>query len=111
MYCRKCGAFEEDNARVCSACGAAQQTPAATAAPVYVNVTNVTPQSAQKSWLVTLLLCIFLGVIGAHRFYVGKVGTGVLWLCTGGLFGVGFILDLISILLGNFRDCDGAPLV
>lgn len=62
---------------------------------------------SRKSWLVTLLLCIFLGTFGIHRFYVGKTGTGILWLFTGGFVGVGWLIDLITICCGNFRDCYG----
>ncbi len=71
---------------------------------------------SRKSWLVTLLLCIFVGSFGIHRFYVGKTGTGILWLFTGGCLGIGWLVDLITICCGNFRDgygcvidssCDG----
>lgn len=63
-----------------------------------------------KSKLVTFLLCWFLGGLGIHRFYVGKVGTGILWLFTGGLFGVGTFIDMVLILLNSFRDKMGNPL-
>lgn len=65
---------------------------------------------SEKSRLVALLLCFFLGVFGAHRFYVGKVGTGVLQLVTLGGLGIWYFIDLIIILLGSFRDADGARL-
>lgn len=63
-----------------------------------------------KSWLTALLLCLFLGGIGAHRFYVGKVGTGIVWLLTGGCLGIGWIVDFVSILLGRFTDKRGSAL-
>lgn len=58
-----------------------------------------------------LLLCIFLGTLGIHRFYVGKVGTGILYIFTLGLFGIGTLIDLIMICTGNFKDNTGAPLI
>ena len=64
-----------------------------------------------KSKVVALLLCIFLGGLGIHRFYVGKVGTGILYLFTGGLFGIGTLVDIIKIAIGKFTDKDGNALV
>lgn len=61
----------------------------------------------QKSKLVTFLLCGFLGGLGIHRFYTGKIGTGLLWLFTGGLFGVGVVIDMLMILLNSYRDRTG----
>ncbi|OJU11098.1 MAG: NINE protein [Clostridiales bacterium 43-6] len=63
---------------------------------------------SDKNRLVALLLCFFLGVFGIHRFYVGKVGTGFLWLISGGIFGIGFLVDLIMIIVGSFTDKSGA---
>ena len=63
---------------------------------------------SDKSWLAALLLCFFIGGFGVHRFYVGKIGTGILWLLTGGLLGIGSLVDFIVIACGNFEDCNGA---
>lgn len=65
---------------------------------------------SDKNRTVALLLCLFVGTLGIHRFYVGKVGTGVLWLLTGGLCGIGWIVDLIMIITGSFADNDGMKL-
>lgn len=64
-----------------------------------------------KSKLTALLLCIFFGGIGIHRFYTGKIGTGILWLLTGGCFGIGYVVDIIMIATGKFMDKDDRPLV
>lgn len=80
--------------------------------PVYQTVYVDRPVRAEssKSWLAALLLCLFLGGIGAHRFYVGKVGTGILFLLTAGWGGIGWLIDFIMIATGAFRDSDGLPL-
>ena len=74
------------------------------------NVNGGLPVS-RKSKVTAIILCILLGWLGGHRFYVGKVGTGLLYLFTAGLFGVGVLIDLIMLLLGNFSDKFGYPLI
>lgn len=64
----------------------------------------------EKSFLTTLLLLLFLGGFGAHRFYVGKPGTAILFMFTGGGFLIWWIIDLIAILNGSFTDSDGNTL-
>ena len=66
---------------------------------------------SDKSRLAAALLCGFVGVFGVHRFYVGKIGTGLLMLCTGGGLGIWAVIDFIIIVTGGFRDIDGHPLL
>lgn len=74
-----------------------------------MNENNVSP----KSRLACLLLCLFvpLGMLGAHRFYVGKIGTAILMVLTFGGLGVWVIVDLIFIVCGAFRDKQGLRVV
>ena len=62
---------------------------------------------SDSQWVVTLLLAFLLGVIGAHRFYVGKTGTGILMLLTFGGLGIWLLIDLILIITGQFTNKDG----
>jgi hypothetical protein len=100
LHCTKCGHIVHETARACPQCGAAPFS-------MPVAREGVSP----KSRLVALLLCLFLGGLGIHRFYVGKTGTGILWLLTLGLLGVGALIDLILIAAGGFRDNDGLPIL
>lgn len=62
---------------------------------------------SERGRMVALLLAIFLGEFGIHRFYAGKVVTGVIWLCTVGLFGIGWIIDIFLVAFGAFTDSEG----
>lgn len=66
---------------------------------------------SDKRILPAFLLCFFLGWTGAHRYYVGKIGTGILMLFTGGVFGVLWLIDFIMIIVGAFTDSAGNKLV
>ncbi|MBX3145372.1 MAG: NINE protein [Gemmatimonadales bacterium] len=63
--------------------------------------------SSDKSRAVTLILGLTLGVFGAHRFYAGKIGTGLLMLVTVGGCGIWYLVDNIMIATGGFRDAEG----
>ena len=65
---------------------------------------------SEKHWATTLLLAIFLGELGIHRFYVGKIGTGILWLLTAGFFGIGWIVDIIMICTQTFTDSNAVAI-
>ncbi len=60
--------------------------------------------------LPAFLMCFFLGCFGVHRFYVGKIGTGVAQLLTLGGLGIWALIDWIMIIAGAFKDKEGRPL-
>lgn len=60
-----------------------------------------------RKWVVTLILCLFFGVFGVHRFYVGKIGTGILQLFTAGGYFIWTFVDFVTILTGKFTDSKG----
>lgn len=65
------------------------------------------PAAGGKSQLIALLLCIFVGGLGIHRFYLGYTGIGILMLLTLGLFGILTLIDLIRIITGSLKPKDG----
>ncbi len=62
---------------------------------------------SEKGFVPTVLLCLFLGTFGIHRFYVGKIGTGILMILTFGGLGIWALVDLIVIICQNFKDKRG----
>ena len=68
------------------------------------------PIESDKKILPTFLLCFIFGVLGFHRFYVGKIGTGILHLLTLGCLGIWTLIDLVMIIVGAFTDKAGRKL-
>jgi len=112
-FCSHCGAEVMDEAVICVKCGCSvggTQASAAAAQPsIIINNTNTNTNTnanangygmgrPRNKW-VAFLLCLFLGFVGAHKFYEGKGGMGILYIFTGGLFGIGVLVDLINLLL------------
>lgn len=93
MYCPVCGRKLALTASSCPGCGA--------------TLRQRDDSISERDWLTTLLLCILTGVLGVHRFYTGHIGTGILQLVTGGGFGIWWLIDLIYIVTGKFRDGEG----
>ena len=114
-FCKFCGTKIPNDAVVCSSCGrqveelkGADQQPAAMPnivinnsdmnSNINTNQMNVPGRQMRNKW-VALVLCIFLGYLGGHKFYEGKVGMGILYIFTFGLFGIGVFVDFITILM------------
>lgn len=95
-YCSSCGKIINAHAQVCPHCGVRLYMEQG---PSFID--------EHRTWLIVLLLCIFVGPLGLHRFYVGKIGTGLLMLFTVGGLGIWVIVDLVLIVTGNFTDKDG----
>ena len=91
-FCIYCGRRIPGDALVCPYCGRSliPGAPPAAAVP-YI------PARACDKWL-AFVLCFFFGILGAHKFYEGKVGMGLLYLFTAGLFGIGWLVDCIVLL-------------
>ena len=124
-YCKHCAAIIDADCVVCPKCGK-QVEELKTQRPDNIIINNNTHASAAatatvvasgnysdlispKSWLVTLILCLLLGGLGIHRFYVGKIGTGILmiFLCVTGVSLAWALVDLVFIILGKFKDKQG----
>lgn len=88
----------------------AQVPPYAQAQPMQYNIQIGVGAVEQKDWVVTLLLCLFLGCFGAHRFYTGHVAFGLIQLFTAGGCGIWALVDLILILTNAYTDSYGRPL-
>ncbi|MDT8070086.1 MAG: TM2 domain-containing protein [Terriglobia bacterium] len=101
VYCTACGKQIHESAATCPGCGAPQQV---RTAPAMVAV--ATPPT-DKRILPAFLLCFFLGVFGAHRFYVGKIGSAIAMILTIGGLGIWALIDLIMIVTGSFKDENG----
>ena len=96
-YCHNCGQAIDLKAEICPKCGVRQ--------PMTKQITI-----QDNRWLTTLLLCLFLGPFGVHRFYSGHTGIGVIQLLTLGGCGIWSLVDLIIIITGGYTDSNGNPI-
>lgn len=107
-FCKHCGAKIPVAAVICTHCGCQVEDMAKSEQPsIVINNANTNTNTnvnaamfgirARNKW-VAFLLCFFLGYLGAHKFYEGKAGTGILYLFTFGLFGIGWFIDCIVLL-------------
>lgn len=106
-FCRECGKMISKKAVVCPHCGCQVGDYASSQATPQIIINNSNQNSNQnigasglkeKNKWIALLLLIFFGIFGAHKFYEGKIGMGILYLCTVGLFGIGCIVDFFTLL-------------
>lgn len=109
-FCKHCGKQISAAAVICPHCGCQVEELKHTEQPnIVINNTNtntnkntninspVVALRPKNKW-VAFLLCLFLGMFGAHKFYEGKIGMGIVYLFTGGLFGIGWLIDCIALL-------------
>lgn len=106
-YCQHCGSLIDEDCVVCPKCGKQVGQLKAEQPQIVINNSNNNEninQNMNAGWyarpknkVVALLLCIFLGYLGAHKFYEEKPGMGVLYFFTLGLFGIGWLIDIIAL--------------
>ena len=112
-FCKYCGEKIPEDAVLCTHCGRQVEEIKSLAQQPSIVINNdnnnVNTNSnvnqngvmgygrAKNKW-VALALCFFLGYLGAHKFYEGKAGLGVLYIFTAGIFGIGVIVDFITLL-------------
>lgn len=101
-FCSKCGKEIHDEADVCIHCGCSVIKKSTSS--------NILDTGGEKSGMVALILCFFLGIFGVHRFYSGHIGIGVIQFFTGGGCGIWALVDFIIILMGNYTDSEGNPM-
>ena len=104
-YCKFCGERIPEDAIICTNCGRQVEQIKAEQPQVIINNTNSnvnkninTGRGNEKNKWIALALCIFLGYVGAHKFYEGKIGSGILYLFTFGIFGIGWLIDIFNHL-------------
>ena len=117
MFCPNCGKENPDDSYYCRDCGFALKAAAPAAGPGAGNRSPDPDQEKKQDvyafhskWL-TFFLCLFFGWAGVHRFYLGKIGSGLAYALTFGCLGFGWFMDLFAILCGAFRDKNGYPLM
>lgn len=107
-FCKHCAQQIDKDCIVCPICGKQVEDLKANQQPVVINNTNTNTNTVdvkmenrgkEKNKWVAFVLCLFLGLVGAHKFYEGKILMGVVYIFTAGLFFVGWIIDLIAILM------------
>lgn len=103
-FCTKCGHHLKSDEEICTQCGAKVSGESTTAGSEPIASSYI---KSPKSGKVAFILCFLLGMLGAHRFYVGKKGTGLIMLLTGGGLALWVLIDLITIVNNHFEDKQG----
>lgn len=83
-FCRSCGKPVVAEAEICPNCGVRLRS---------------APKTTTKSRTTAILLCLFLGAIGVHKFYLGQIGMGILYIFTVGICGIGALIDLVKFIM------------
>lgn len=106
-FCKFCGEKVPEDAVMCIHCGRQIEQLKSEQPQVVINNTNTNTnvnrninsnRSGAKNKWISLLLCVFLGFLGGHKFYEGKILLGIVYFFTCGLFGIGLFIDFISLL-------------